>query len=108
MYTKPKRKRATKKAASLRITLLRGSTPCPILQPPDQPLFVVNKEVLKLSSPPNYTLFTNPPKEPTRLVFDPTVEQVAYLQLVLIQLKWFINNKKQNTVLKTQDINDRF
>jgi hypothetical protein len=30
MYTKPKRKRATKKAANLRITPLRGSTPCPI------------------------------------------------------------------------------
>jgi hypothetical protein len=107
-YTKPKRRRATKKAANLRITPLRGSTPCPIPQPPDQPLFVVNRGVLKSSSPLNYTLFTNPPKGPTRLTFDPTVKQVAHSQLVLIQLKWFVNNKKQNTVLKTQDINDWF
>jgi hypothetical protein len=107
-YTKPKRRRATKKAANLRITPSRGSTPCPIPQPPDQPSFVVNRGVPKSSSPPNYTPFTNPPKGPTRLTFDPTVKQVAHSQLVSIQLKWFVNNKKQNTVLKTQDINDRF
>jgi hypothetical protein len=27
---------------------------------------------------------------------------------VSIQLEWFVDNKKQNTVLETQDINDRF
>jgi hypothetical protein len=86
-YTKPKRRRATKKAANLRITPLRGNTPYLILQPPDQPLFVVNREVPKLSSPPNYTPFTNPPKRPTRLVFDPIIKQVAHSQLVSIQLK---------------------
>jgi hypothetical protein len=100
-YTKPKRKRAIKKAANLRITPLKGSTFCLILQPPDQPLFVVNKKVLKSFSPLNYTFFTNLFKEPTRLVFDLIVKQVAYSQLVLIQLKWFVNNKKQNTVLET-------
>jgi hypothetical protein len=86
-YTKPKRKRATKKAANLRITPSRGSTPCPIPQPPDQPSFVVNRRVPKLFLPPNYTPFTNLPKRPTRLVFDPTVEQVAHSQLVSIQLE---------------------
>jgi hypothetical protein len=87
MYTKPKRKKATKKAANLRITPSKGNTPCLILQLPDQPLFVVNRKVLKLSLPPNYTLFTNPLKRPTRLVFDPIIKQVAYSQLVSIQLK---------------------
>jgi hypothetical protein len=107
-YTKPKRRRATKKAANLRITPSRGSTPCPIPQPQDQPSFVGNREVPKSSSLPNSTSPTNPPKVPTRLAFDPTVEQVAHSQLVSIQLEWFVDNKRQNIVLETQDINDQF
>jgi hypothetical protein len=107
-YTKPKRRRATKKAANLRITPSRGSTPCPIPQPQDQPSFVGNKEVPKSSSLPNSTSPTNPPKVPTRLAFDLTVKQVAHSQLVSIQLEWFVDNKRQNIVLKTQDINNQF
>jgi hypothetical protein len=84
MYTKPKRKRAMKKAANLLITLLRDSTPCLISQPPDQPLFVGNKKVPKSSLLPNSTFLTNPPKGPTRLTFDLIVKQVTYLQLVSI------------------------
>jgi hypothetical protein len=84
MYTKPKRRRATKKAANLRITPSRDSTPYPILQPQDQPLFVGNKEVPKLSSLPNSIFLTNPPKVLTRLAFDPTIKQVAHSQLVSI------------------------
>jgi hypothetical protein len=78
-YTKPKRKKATKKAANLRITPSKGSTPCPIPQPQDQPLFVGNKEVPKLFLLPNSTSLTNLLKMLTRLVFNPTVKQVAHL-----------------------------
>jgi hypothetical protein len=101
MYTKPKRRRATKKATNLWVTPLRGSTPCPIPQPQDQPLLVGNKEVLKLSSVLNSTFSTNPPKGLIRLVFDLTVKQVAYSELVSIQLEWFVDNKRQNIVLET-------
>jgi hypothetical protein len=87
MYTKPKRKKATKKAANLRITPSRDSTPCPIPQPQDQPSFVGNKEVPKSSSLPNSISLTNPSKVLTRLAFDPTVKQVTYSQLVSIQLE---------------------
>jgi hypothetical protein len=89
----------------------RLDTPCPIAKSQDQTPFVGNKEVPR-SSPSTNTMFTPPPNLPrnTRkhLPFDATQYQIAYVQRVTILLEWFINNKRENTVLVSQDINDAF
>jgi hypothetical protein len=57
-------------------------------------------------------MFTPPPNLPrnTRkhLPFNATQYQIAYVQRVTILLEWFIDNKRENTVLVSQDINDAF
>jgi hypothetical protein len=81
-------------------------TPSRVLLPQDQPPFIPGGAAPRSSPPTNSTPPTNLPKGPTRIEFDPTQEQIAHQQLVSIQLEWFVDDKRQSTVLETQDIND--
>jgi hypothetical protein len=89
----------------------RLDTPCLIAEPQDQTLFVGNGGVPR-SSPSTNAMSTPPPNLPrnTRkhLPFDATQYQIAHVQRVTILLEWFIDNKRENTVLVSQDINNAF
>ena len=79
----------------------RDGTPCPDPLPHDEPFFISNGGVPRSSPPSNSTPLTNPLRANKYLSFDPTRELVAHTQFVAFQLEWFVDEKKQNTVLET-------
>jgi hypothetical protein len=99
------RTKAKTKAKKASNGSLREATPCPVPRPIEETPFIPGP--LPASSPPTQSsLPDNSPAPPSRQQFDPTLTQINHKQHISLVLIWFIDGKKKETILKTQDIND--